>query len=523
MRDMTDIERKLQSAGIGLKDAIALLHMAFGDHGEDHAHLLGGLFKGLHESIHRTVHGTRVERFRPTQSAQPFHVFEIHTEEGEALGYLNTIYLRKPIPCHYLVYVEVLPPFRGRGLGTKILEAFRTFLERKGTVGLLDNIIPREEPTFEMYSKLGYQPVEEAIGREVTNGEGNYMVWVPDCARHSDLPEKLTKLLFNLRRKRQVIDMKDNEAMVKRTIEEFRAVQDSLVRLFRVELSTGATTPLMRFMFTKFVTKLIGFRRRIASLLGYTGGESLEQIPMAREIHGLPILPYSLWGPEPDEPSLWGDHAMIQGLPPELMRDPTRFVESLPIYRRPYLASKWGDLGEMRASDLRLADLLELGFDPTRLREWIHKGEPYIVERSSPRFLAFMKRKARLLTELDRECMGIRFRTAVPRINPPVSLVSHRGNLYVFRRKVEGIHSEEALDQLRGCPGLRGMNDGAGIDSALLGVMREGREWLVTRFASEFRDEIDDLTFFFPWDLERNLPRVSVDAAGVSIDTIWLA
>jgi len=38
------------------------------------------------------------------------------------------------------------------------------------------------------------------------------MVWIPSSVRIQDLRDKMIKLLFNLRKKRPVIDMKDNEA-----------------------------------------------------------------------------------------------------------------------------------------------------------------------------------------------------------------------------------------------------------------------------------------------------------------------
>ncbi len=72
--------------------------------------------------------------------------------------------------------------------------------------------------------------------------------------------------------------MHDNEDMVGRTIEEFRSIYEALVKLFSKELASGDSTPLLRFMFTRLTTKLIGFRRRISMLTGYTGGESLQQL-----------------------------------------------------------------------------------------------------------------------------------------------------------------------------------------------------------------------------------------------------
>ena len=48
----------------------------------------------------------------------------------------------------------------------------------------------------------------------------------------------------------------------------------------------------MRFMFTRFVTKLIAFRRRIGDLVGYTGGESMEQITLTPEVARLEVKSY---------------------------------------------------------------------------------------------------------------------------------------------------------------------------------------------------------------------------------------
>jgi len=50
--------------------------------------------------------------------------------------------LKRSIPCYYLVYVEVMPAFRGLGLGNRIITAFMEFLKNKKAAGILDNIIP---------------------------------------------------------------------------------------------------------------------------------------------------------------------------------------------------------------------------------------------------------------------------------------------------------------------------------------------------------------------------------------------
>ncbi len=88
---------------------------------------------------------------------------------------------------------------------------------------------------------------------------------------------------------------------------------------------------------------------------------------------------------------------------------------------------------------------------------------------------------------------------------------------------MEGIHSEEALDQLRTSPHLREMNCAVGIDRAAARTMSDIRGWLEIRFKSHFRQEIEDLTYFFPWDIGENIPKVQVDISGVSLETIWIA
>ena len=520
---VTRFSERFKRARISLKDTLAVIDMTLEDQEGAPAPLSPyEVFEGLNELTDRTVHGTKIERFRPQEASQPFHTFEIHTEGREVLGYLNMIYLRKPLPCYYLVYVEVLVSFRGRGLGNKILKAFREFVEDKGAVGLLDNIIPPEDPTYDIYTKLGWECIEGLIGDGMVNGEGHYLVFVPTSIRTPDLRDKLIKLLFNLTKKRPVINMHDNESMVKRTIAEFRSVYEALESLFDMELSTGTSNPFMCFMFTRFVTKVLGFRRRIAALLGYTGGESLEQISISDRIKALPIQPCSLWGSKEGQAEIWGEEGIIRDLPKGLKKQPTLYIEGLPLYRRPYISSWMERKGGGRSLDLRISDLLELGFDPTKLREFRHEGLDYIFERISPRFLPSLEKKRRFLSEIAEYIPAGRFCNGTIQINPPIAILRDRGNVYILRRKVEGIHSEEALDQLR-TSYLKDMNRAVGIDRAVVVTINEIREWLVKGFDSSLREEIEDLTFFVPWDLERNIPKVTVDIAGVSLDTMWIA
>ena len=522
--DLTVIKERFKNNRIELKDALAVLDMMLADElrelGTPSPH---EVFKGLNRLIDRTVHGVKISRFRPQEGRSPFHCLEIYTEAGDILGYLNMIYLRKPIPCYYLVYVEVLPSFRNRGLGNKILTVFREFAENRRAVGLLDNIIPPDEPTYEIYAKLGWKCIREYIGDGMINGEGNYMVYIPGSTHTPDLRSNLTQLLFNLRKKRPVIDMHDNEDMVRRTIGEFRSVYEVLVRLFDAELSSGTAAPLMRFMFTKFTTKLIGFRRRIAALVGYTGGESLEQISISGPIKELTVQPYSLWNLKGDNAQIRGDKELLNGLPSRLKEEPTLFIEELPLYRRPYLLSWVERTANRRSEHMKIADLLELGFDPTRLREFRHEGVDYIFERLSPQLFRSLEKKRRCLINIAECTSGRRFHRATVKINPPLVTLKDRGNLYVMRRKVEGIHLQEALDQLRTATNLEEMNRAAGIDRAMVRAINDIKKWLVEKSDPGLREEIEELTYFVPWDIEKNIPKVQVDVSGILLDTVWIA
>jgi GNAT superfamily N-acetyltransferase len=522
--EVIEIRERFKKTRMGLKNVLAVIDLTLEDHPSEFASLFPyDAFEGLDELVDKTVHGTKVERLKPQELHHLFHTFEIHTEEGEVLGYLNMIYLRKPIPCYYLIYVEVLLPFRNRGLGQKILQTFRAFAESQEVICLLDNIIPPDEPTYDIYTKLGWKRVEELIGDRRVNGDENYMVFIPATLNVPDLKGKLIKLLFKVKKRRPIIDMHDNEAMVKRTIMEFRAVYEALEHLFEMEISTGTSTPFMHFMFTKFVTKVLGFRRRIASLLGYTGGESLDQISISDPIKNLPMQPYSLWWAKEGKAEIWGEKEIIGHLPQELKEDPTLYIEGLPLYKRPYL-SWWKERKrDLRSPRMNISDLLELGFDLTKLKEFRHDEVEYIFERTSPRFLPFIEKKKNFLPKIAETISGVRFQHASVQINPPLVILQDRGNVYILRRKVEGIHLEECLDQLRTSPRLKEMNRAVGIDRIVLKMINEIKEWLRKAFDPSLHEEIDDLTFFVPWDLEKDIPKLVVDDTGTSLYTLWVA
>ncbi len=521
---IAEISERLERTGIRLKDALSIIDLTF----EDQIAQTGTAspyeaFEGLNALIDLTVHGSKIERFKPRNNRQPFHRLEIYTEDGEAIAYLNMIYLGKNIPCYYLVYVEVLSSFRRLGLGNRILTAFMGFVKERRAIGLLDNIIPQEDPTYIIYSHLGWKKFREYINGNGTDEFMNYMVFIPDSVQTDDLKNELIKILFSLKKKRPVIDMHDNEDMVKRTIEEFRSAYGALLQLFDKELSGGASNPLMRFMFTRLTTKLIGFRRRISTLIGYTGGESLEQISFDEKVKDMSVQPYSLWNIKNQVVGIWGEKPLLQHLPEKLKEGPTLFIEELPLYKRPYLRDWMERKRTQSSAQMKIADLLDLGFDPTRLREWDHGGVRYIFERISPHFFPALVRKRRFLKRIEKRLPDLRVRGAAVLVNPPLLFFRDRGNIYALRKKVEGVHSDEALDQLKTSLHLKEMNRLTGIDSSLMKTTHEIKEVLKPAFSPRLRQEIENLTYFIPWDLEKNIPLVQVDDTGIFLSKLWLA
>ena len=185
---------------LGLNDRLALISLM--DEGvrlgSSDSPMVADLFSELGDLVDATVSGAKIDRLKPEDAQNGFKVFEINAETGENLGRLHMLYLKKPIPCYYLVYVEVAAPFRKKGLGNRILLTFRDFLIEKSAVGILDNIIPEEEPTYDIYMKLDWKPVEEITGTPAPDGESQYMVFVPPALAERDLRDAVLKLVHHL-------------------------------------------------------------------------------------------------------------------------------------------------------------------------------------------------------------------------------------------------------------------------------------------------------------------------------------
>ncbi len=514
-----------RSADLSLHEKLALIGLieeGMKD-GSSECPAMADLFDNLWDLVNRTVSGSRIDRLSPEVSRNGFRVIEINAESGENLGMLNMLYLNKPIPCYYLVYVEVAPPFRKRGLGNRIIEHFRAFLAEKGAIGILDNIIPPEDPTYTIYLKQAWEPIESLTGSNPGHVGDGYMIYVPPRLQNRNLSESIIKLLHHLKRRRASIEMRDNEIMVRRTITEFKELYDALLVYFKDAIEKKEAPPIMRFMFTRFVTKLISFRRRIGDLLGYTGGESIEQITLAPEVAGLPMKSYAPREITHGEVLVSGDLEIWARLPKELREAPARVIERLPNYRRPsllnWLKTSWRD------TDYRLTigDLMDLGFDPTRLKEITIDGKNFIFERMQARQTQEVEKKRFILERLAPSMTGQRAGSTPVKVNPPLLTIRDRGNAYVLRHKVAGIHWEEALEQIQTVPGLRSVNRTLSIDRIITVSVQRAQDLLGSMIADAESLGPDAFAYFVSWDIEKNRPGLIVDFQASYLESIWIA
>jgi hypothetical protein len=487
------------------------------------APVVSDLFSNLWDLVSATASGAKINRHKPQGSHNGFRLLEINAETGENLGRLNMLYLKKPIPCYYLVYVEVAAPYRNRGLGNRILKHFADFLSSKSAVGILDNIIPQEDPTYDIYLKQSWRPVEEIVGESLSGKDHNYMIYLPGALRERELKEPLLKLLYHLGRKRTVIDMRDNEMMVKRTIEEFKELYQTLITYFDSEIKKGESTPFMRFLFTRFVTKLIAFRRRIGNLVGYTGGESVTQINLLPEVSKLKLKSYAPRELTRRNPMVMGDLGLLSRLQDDFKIRPARSIESLPNYRRPSLTAWLEERGKSYEDFLNIGDIMDLGFDPTRLKEIIIEGKTYIFERVQARQVPELMKKNELLERISSEMAHAKIRNACLKTNPILLILQDRGNAYVLRHKIDAIHWEEALEQLQSHPRLKDLNSSTKIDSIILNTIKEANQVITKNLGLEKGQVLDLLSPFVSWDLKNNQPKMMIDFSNSYLESAWMA
>jgi hypothetical protein len=205
------------------------------------------------------------------------------------------------------------------------------------------------------------------------------------------------------------------------------------------------------------------------------------------------------------------------------MNRPASFIESLPNYRRPAFMTWLNERGKFHGDPLTLGDLLDLGFDPTRLKEITLDGQEFIFERLQERQLSLLKKKNKLLDRIASEMPTAKVGSAWLKVNPVLLVIRDRGNAYVLRRKIRAIHWEEAIDQLQTHPRLRRLNADMQMDQLLLATVRMAGEVIEARLGLEKGMVQDQLTPFVPWDLENNHPKMVIDFEGSYLESLWMA
>ena len=179
--------------------------------------------------------------------------------------------------------------------------------------------------------------------------------------------------------------------------------------------------------------------------------------------------------------------------------------------------------GKSHSDPLTLGDLLDLGFDPTRLKEIAFDGQEFIFERLQERQLSDLKKKSKLLSRIASEMSLAKVRSASLKTNAVLLVIRDRGNAYVLRRKISAIHWEEAIDQLQTRPLLRNLNPDVKADRILLTTVRAAAEMIEDRLGLDKGTVEGQLTPFVPWDLENNHPKLVIDFEGTYLESLWMA
>jgi hypothetical protein len=109
------------------------------------------------------------------------------------------------------------------------------------------------------------------------------------------------------------------------------------------------------------------------------------------------------------------------------------------------------------------------------------------------------------------------------RINKPLLVIKDRGNGYILRKKVEGIHWEEAVEQLQTSPELKELNSGMRLDRMIKKLTTKTFEKIQSMVGKDIGQVIDPAGFFVSWDIAGNRPRLVVDMGGVYFENMWIS
>jgi len=147
----------------------------------------------------------------------------------------------------------------------------------------------------------------------------------------------------------------------------------------------------------------------------------------------------------------------------------------------------------------------------------------YIFERIQARQLPEMERKKRLLETFGSRISGLRVRGAGLTVNPPLLWIRDRGNAYILRRKIDGIHWEEAVEQLQTSRDLKSLNKSLNLNRIIIDSVGEVIDTVSEREGIKRETMRDMFAYFVSWDLGKNSPRVLIDFTTTSLEKVWIA
>jgi hypothetical protein len=165
---------------------------------------------------------------------------------------------------------------------------------------------------------------------------------------------------------------------------------------------------------------------------------------------------------------------------------------------------------------------MDLGFDPTRLKEITIDGKEHIFERIQARRIPELEEDMSALDNLAAKLKGGRVKNARLQFNAPLLLVRDKGNAYVLRRKVDGIHWEEAVEQLQTASSLKGMNQSMKVDKLVKSTVAKTIQTAQRVLEDTDGFDADRFAYFVAWNVEGNAPILQVDIAGSFLESVWI-
>ncbi|GLY12442.1 ribosomal protein S18-alanine N-acetyltransferase [Pseudobacillus badius] len=104
-----------------------------------------------------------------------FAVYHVAEYEGEIVGYCGMWLV---LDESQITNIAILPEYRGRGLGEKLLVAVMNAAKKKGAAVMSLEVRVSNEPAQGLYKKLGFQPGGIRKNYYSDNQEDALVMWV---------------------------------------------------------------------------------------------------------------------------------------------------------------------------------------------------------------------------------------------------------------------------------------------------------------------------------------------------------